>query len=377
MNYNSPGHRPNAYNTQATHRQKRASSITGALICAILFLSVILIALVVISARNKASAPDIPQDPYVTDSTLASDSLPSVTPPVDTIMTEAYDPAFIGPPAPITEPDSVIVTVNNSEIHEGNLILVNRNYPFVFPEEQPQTDLFTSKDRTYQLSTISLTLNTSLVPIFNQMLLDFSEATGCRKVLVTSGYRSYQTQKDLYESRVKSQGEEKASLYVALPGNSEHHAGLAIDMVIFTDGRQYYFPEYEDAAWIIENAPEYGFFLRYTEKAQEITGCASEPWHYRYVGTPHARLITDMDRCFEEYHDYLHTFVWEGERLLVAEDGSTKTTDGFHLPNEGYMIYYVPAMEGASTDIPVPPDREYEISGDNANGFIVTVKLGA
>jgi D-alanyl-D-alanine carboxypeptidase len=84
-----------------------------------------------------------------------------------------------------------------------------------------------------------------------------------------------------------------------------------------------------------------------------------------------------MDRCFEEYHDYLHTFVWEGERLLVAEDGSTGTTDGFHLPGAGYMIYYVPAMEGETTDIPVPPDCEYEISGDNANGFIVTVKLGA
>ena len=61
----------------------------------------------------------------------------------------------------------------------------------------------------------------------------------------------------------------------------------------------------------------------------------------------------------------------------MAEDGSTSTTDGFHLPDAGYMIYYVPAMEGDTTDIPVPPDCEYEISGDNANGFIVTVKLGA
>jgi hypothetical protein len=246
MNYNSPGHRPNAYNTQATHRQKRASSITGALICAILFLSVILIALVVISARNKASTPELPENPYVTDSSPTSDSLPSVTPPVDTVMTEAYDPAFIGPPAPITEPASVIVTVNNSEIHRGNLILINRNHPFIFPDEQPQTNLYQNKSPVYQLSGISITLNKELFPIFDGMILDFSKATGCKSVLVTSGYRSYEFQKELYESRVKTQGEERASLYVALPGHSEHHAGLAIDMVIFADGRQYYFQEYEE-----------------------------------------------------------------------------------------------------------------------------------
>ena len=195
-------------------------------------------------------------------------------------------------------------------------------------------------------------------------------------MLVTSGFRSYKVQKDLYESRVKSQGEEKASLYVALPGNSEHHAGLAIDMVIFADGRQYYFPEYEDAAWLIDHAPDYGFFLRYTEKMQEITGCAAEPWHYRYVGAPHARLITDMDISFEEYHQYLRTFTWNTERLLIREDGSTDVTDGFRLPDAGYMIYYVPAAEGDMTYIPVPPEYDYEISGDNDSGFIVTVDLG-
>ena len=377
MNYNSPGHRPNPYNTQATYRQKRTSSITGALLCAILFLAVILVALIVIAARSKEPIADVPDIPSVSDSASASgEDLPALPPTVDPIMTETYDPAFIGPPAPITEPDSVIVSVNNNDIHTGNLILINKDHPYVFPEEQPQTILYGNKSPVYQLSTISISLNTSLFPIFDGMLEDFSNATGCNKVLVTSGYRTYEFQKDLYESRVKSQGEEKASLYVALPGNSEHHAGLAIDMVIFADGRQYYFPEYEDAAWIIENAPEYGFFLRYTEKAQEITGCAPEPWHYRYVGAPHARLITDMDRCFEEYHDYLRTFTWAEERLLVLSDGTTETTDGFHLPDAGYMIYYVPAADGDTTNIPVPPKSEYEISGDNDAGFIVTVKLG-
>ena len=363
----------NPYNTRAANKQKQSSSVTGALLCIILFLTAILVSLIVISARNNSDQPETPSDPNAPlDPSI---TLPAVTPNVD-VLTETYDMAFIGPPAPITEPDSVIVEKDNREIHTGNLILLNKSHPFDFEFEQPQTNLFNNKGRVYQLSTISITLNTDLVPIFDSFLEDFAQATGCKKVLVTSGFRSYQTQKELYEYRVKTQGEEKAKLYVALPGTSEHHAGLAIDMVIFTDGRQYYFPEYEDAAWLIDNAPDYGFFLRYTEKMQEITGCAAEPWHYRYVGAPHARLITDMDISFEEYHEYLHTFTWNTERLLILEDGTTDVTDGFRLPETGHMVYYVPAAEGDVTYIPVPPDYDYEISGDNYSGFIVTVELG-
>ena len=363
----------NPYSTRATNKQKRVSSTTGALLCVILFLAAILVSLIVISARNRAEMPQAPLNP---DAPLdPSITLPAVTPNVD-VLTETYDMAFIGPPAPITEPDSVTVMKDNTEIHTGDLILINRNYPFNFDFEQPQTTLYSNKNRVYQLSTISLSLNSDLVPVFDTLLADFAQATGCKKVLVTSGFRSYQVQKDLYDSRVKSQGQEMADLYVALPGNSEHHAGLAIDMVIFTDGRQYYFPEYEDAAWLIEHAPDYGFILRYTEKMQEITGCASEPWHYRYVGAPHARLITEMDISFEEYHQYLQTFTWNTDRLLILEDGTTDVTDGFRLPEAGHMIYYVPAAEGDVTYIPVPPDLDYEISGDNASGFIVTVELG-
>ena len=239
---------------------------------------------------SHSRVPDL--DPSIT--------LPAVTPNVD-VLTETYDMAFIGPPAPITEPDSVTVMKDNAEIHTGDLILINRNYPFNFDFEQPQTTLYSNKNRVYQLSTISLSLNSDLVPIFDTLLADFAQATGCKKVLVTSGFRSYQVQKDLYDSRVKSQGQEMADLYVALPGNSEHHAGLAIDMVIFTDGRQYYFPEYEDAAWLIEHAPDYGFILRYPQGKTGVTGIIYEPWHFRYVGTELALELKELGLCMEEY----------------------------------------------------------------------------
>ncbi len=359
--------------TRTVAERQRTHSVTGALLCAALFLFVILVSLLFLS-HQRNSAPD----PALTaeDTLLQSAALDSTAASLEPIRTEALEEEAVGPPAPLREPENIRIPVDNGDVHRGDLILINIDHPYVFPESQPQTVLYGNKSPTYMLSTIAISLNTELFPIFDRFLSDFAEATGCREVLVTSGYRTYEFQEELYNSRVASQGAEMAALYVALPGHSEHHAGLAIDMVIFTDGRQYYFSEYDKASWIIENAPEYGFFQRYTEDKQPITRCAPEPWHYRYVGTPHARLITDSGMCFEEYHDYLHTFTWDGERLLVAADGTISATDGYDLPAQGYMIYTVPAEEGDVTQIPLPPDLPYSVSGDNDHGFIVTVSLG-
>lgn len=342
--------------TCLTYRKRRVAPLTGALLCALVFFLVILVCILVISQNRQPQSP------------APATGIPPVS---------AADPPESTPsPQPSIIPHDT-VTLPASAVAEGNLILVNAEHPYVFPQSQPQTVLYGNKSPVYVLSNASISLNTSLFPIFDGMLVDFSRESGCKEVLVTSGYRSYEFQEELYESRVKSQGAEQAALYVALPGNSEHHAGLAVDMVIYKDGRQYYFPDYEDAAWLIEHAPDYGFILRYTEDKQSVTQCAPEPWHYRYVGTPHARLITALGLCFEEYHEYLHQFTWEGTRLLTDGKGDAAEADtAAALPTDGYMIYYVPAApSGGDTDIPVPAGSEYEISGDNAGGFIVTVTL--
>lgn len=343
--------------TCLTYRRRRPAPLTGALLCALVFFLVILICILVISQSRRTPSQE-QESVSVTDG--ASD-VPA------TAETSAQE-----------EPSLPFITVSRpaSAIAEGNLILINPDHAYVFPQSQPQTVLYGNKSPVYVLSTASISVNSSLFPIFDGMLADFSRETGCKDVLVTSGYRSYEFQAELYDARVKSQGAEQAALYVAEAGYSEHHAGLAVDMVIYADGKQYYFPDYEAAAWLIEHAPDYGFILRYTEDKQPVTRCAPEPWHYRYVGVPHARIITALGYCFEEYHEYLHGFTWNGERLLFDAEGNLSATDGTALPAAGYMIYYVPASAEGDTEIPLPPDREYDISGDNDAGFIVTVKLG-
>lgn len=357
-------------------RYRRASSLTGALICAIVFLLVILVSLFAISLHRES--PEETPGAVTLDPNATYPYETIATPPADeTVETEPTDLSFIGPPIALAEPDNVIITVDNTQITRGDLILVNGKNPYSFDIPDKQTVFYGNKSPCYTLSGSALSIDSDLFPLFDQMMIDFSSATGCKELLITSGYRTYEDQQNIMDARIASMGAEKAAMYVANPGHSEHHTGLAIDMVIFTGGRQYYFPEHEAGAWIIENAPKYGFILRYTEEMSALTGCAAEPWHYRYIGTPHAQLVTDLGLCYEQYVEYLYSFTWDEDRLFIAPDGSTTTDDGFDLPAEGHMVYYVPAnTESDTTEIPLP--RGYDdctISGDNVGGFFVTVDL--
>ncbi len=91
---------------------------------------------------------------------------------------------------------------------------------------------------------------------------------------------------------------------VALPGVSEHNAGLAVDIL---SGEYYSFDDdgfknTKAYAWLSEHAAEYGFILRYPESKQDITGIIYEPWHYRFVGVYYANEIKESGLCLEEFY---------------------------------------------------------------------------
>lgn len=118
-----------------------------------------------------------------------------------------------------------------------------------------------------------------------------------------SGYRSYDTQKGLYNWYVNRDGREAADRYSARPGHSEHSTGLAMD-VSGIDGKcaaTDCFGETEEAAWLAENVYDYGFIIRYPEGKEHITGYKYEPWHLRYVGVEIAREIRELGLTLEEY----------------------------------------------------------------------------
>lgn len=117
-------------------------------------------------------------------------------------------------------------------------------------------------------------------------------------LLGNSAYRSYKSQKRIYNDRVKSQGQVLSDLYVAKPGYSEHQTGLCIDV---TNQDKYLVKGTIESDWLEKNCYRFGFIIRYPEGKQSITGIEYEPWHIRYVGEEAANYIYSNGITLEEY----------------------------------------------------------------------------
>lgn len=128
-------------------------------------------------------------------------------------------------------------------------------------------------------------------------------------IVLDSVYRSVKEQEDLWDrwSKDPEKGIEYAKKYAAVPGYSEHHTGLAVDIVIKKDGKlieenEDMIEEREIFAKVHKKLSKYGFILRYLEGRDDITGYTYEPWHLRYVGSEKiAKEIMNKDVTFEEY----------------------------------------------------------------------------
>ena len=120
---------------------------------------------------------------------------------------------------------------------------------------------------------------------------------------ICSAYRSYETQKGLYNNALASYDPEFAHMYSSYPGRSEHHTGLAIDITSASMdwGLRQDFADFPDGQWLDEHCQDYGFILRYLKGAEDITGYMYEPWHFRYVGKEAAKEIMEKGITFEEY----------------------------------------------------------------------------
>ncbi len=145
-----------------------------------------------------------------------------------------------------------------------------------------------------------------------------------------SGYRSYDRQKQIYDTNIATKGEEYTNRYSARPGHSEHQTGLVMDVSTNSIGNQLepvfaYTPE---GKWLAQNAHLYGFIIRYPEGKESITGYSYEPWHIRYVGKDLAKYIYDNNLTLEEYYNYTPSNVQSNEisydNVVDVDDSDTK-----------------------------------------------------
>ncbi|WP_027409209.1 D-alanyl-D-alanine carboxypeptidase family protein [Anoxybacteroides tepidamans] len=123
------------------------------------------------------------------------------------------------------------------------------------------------------------------------------------QLVAVSGYRSYERQKVLFDEEVKKNGKEKAVHAVAIPGQSEHQTGLAMDISSTSTkgGLTAAFGDTKEGKWVASHAHEYGFIIRYPKGKEAVTGYEYEPWHLRYVGKKAAKVIFEKGITLEEY----------------------------------------------------------------------------
>ncbi len=124
-----------------------------------------------------------------------------------------------------------------------------------------------------------------------------------KRLLAVSGFRSYGRQRAIWRRKLKDTGsQEKAQLYVAPPGASEHQLGLAMDLARRGNAHlNASFGKSTEGQWVADNAHRFGFIIRYRAAWTPITGYADEPWHVRYVGREHAQRIQQLDIPLEDY----------------------------------------------------------------------------
>lgn len=183
-----------------------------------------------------------------------------------------------------------------SDLTKNNLVIANKYY--TLDKYEPVVETIPSK---YGNSNVRATKETK-----NAFIKMYEDAKKEGHTLyVTSGYRSYKEQLEVFNEYVSTGGESYALKYAAKPGFSEHQTGLSLD--IFTPGSTTKtFKNNKTSKWLSDNAYKYGFILRYPEGKEEVTGYAYEAWHFRYVGTKVAKQIKELDITFDEYYEYFN-----------------------------------------------------------------------
>lgn len=228
-----------------------------------------------------------------------------------------------------------VITVDNTKVSEGDLILVNYNHEYSVDISDSLVNVYSankaSNDITgdwYGLVDVSQRLRSEALNALNLMYKDYRNAFEDPDIITIT------------------------KTYADDDGYSEHQTGLAFNLSC------------KDTDWFDKNCWKYGFINRYTEGKGDVTHVKDENNHYRYVGKPHAAYMKVNKLVLEEYLSLLETKTYTSR--LKLDDGTS----------DKYEAYAVKAQVGATTEIPVPDESSgwgYMISGTNNDSFVVTI----
>ncbi len=216
------------------------------------------------------------------------------------------------------------VTANES------LLMVNEKYK-ISKNYTPQTVYHEERN---------VEMNACAEESFDKLSKALFDETG-ETLFISSAYRDFEKQKE-----VKEEERETAQN----PGCSEHQTGLALDVFVKNFAGESFIKS-ESGQFVNENCGDYGFIIRYTSFGKEKTGISYEPWHLRYVGLPHSKIINESKITFEEYIEFL-------------EIGKFYTYENYLITRQNTKNIFVPkSFESAVA------------SEDNTGAFIITFEI--
>lgn len=184
-------------------------------------------------------------------------------------------------------------------------------------------------------------MNKCVISAYNKLSNDITNNTN-EKLYVMSSYRTAAEQKEIE----KEQGDD-----TAMPaGSSEHQTGLGLD-VYFDKHAGSAIITCEAGRYLNENCWKSGFIIRYPAGKKSSTGIDYEPWHIRYVGSPHSEIIMKNHLSLEEYYNSLEIGkFYKYNDYIISRQNTNKLI----------------ISDGIKT----------VVSSDNEGGYIITVKVG-
>ena len=213
---------------------------------------------------------------------------------------------------------------------DESLLLVNEKHK-LNENYIPQTTFHQERD---------VEMNICAKESFDELSKALFEETG-ETLFISSAYRDFEKQKEVKEEERKTAQE---------PGCSEHQTGLALDVFVKNFAGESFIKS-PSGQFINENCGDYGFIIRYTSFGKEKTGISYEPWHLRYVGLPHSKIISNSKITFEDYIDFLKI-------------GKFYTYENYLITRQNTKNIFVPKSFESAV-----------VSEDNTGAVIITFKI--
>ncbi|MDE6019471.1 MAG: D-alanyl-D-alanine carboxypeptidase family protein [Ruminococcus sp.] len=296
--------------------------------------------------RNVIS-PTVPGDTdgiVTADGTFSAnntdvDDLDITTEPTSEKSTEATDASSENTTEDIF---SQTIKLSQSQIHNGPLILVSGTCPYLGTSEL--TDFYSNTNSNVKPRDNSLKIHPDMMQPISELFDGYCSENGYVNLQIYSTNETYFGSDSLYTTDLV-----------------ERSTGYTFDIGLITstgDIAPYLTKRNE---WMFSNCWKYGFIVRYSDSKAGTTGVSFMPHHFRYTGLPHSLIMNENDMCLEEYLQYLTSY--------KTDSPLTYNTD-----SKEYKIFYVPANSSGDTEITLPKNTVYTVSGNNTDGFIITIE---